>query len=50
VTVGRSKKQRDECDVDKNGCEDDAGRKDIREIDAVGRSTCFVRLVAQLSK
>ena len=41
---------RDEYDVDEDGGEDDAGRKDNREKDAARRSTCFVRLLAQLSK
>jgi len=41
---------RDEYDVDEDGGEDDAGRKDNREYDAARRSTCFMRLLAQLFK
>jgi len=49
VTVGSSTIRRDECNVDENGREDDAGHKDNRKIDAVRRSTCFMRLPSSLS-
>jgi len=41
---------RDDYDVDEDGGEDDAGRKDNREKDAARRPTYFVRLLVQLSK
>jgi len=50
VTVGSSTIRRDEYDVDEDGGEDGAGHKDNREEDAAKRSTCVVRLLAQLSK
>jgi len=41
---------RDEYDIDEDGSEDDAGHKDKCETEALRRPTCFVRLLAQLSK
>jgi len=41
---------RDEYYVDENGGEDEAGSKDNLEEDVAKRSTCFVRLLVQLSK
>jgi len=48
--VGSCTIRRDEYDVDEDGGEDDAGSPDDREEDVARRSTCFVRLLAQLAK
>jgi len=39
-----------EYDVDEDGSEDDAGCKDKHEKDALRRPTCFMKVLAQLSK
>ena len=40
----------DEYDIDENGGEDDAGHKNNYENNTMRTPTCFVRLLAQLSK